>query len=269
MFSDTALAAARTLNERGIDGTFVAAFIIPTRTIRLSEDLTEAVVVPYSEIDGFPDASISGEAARVVAGRLSGRKILIFEGRPHTYESGNEAEMRIVFETIAALNIQIAVLTGFAASLNADWGRGGLAIIRDHINLTGRNPLATDRTRERAVSMVNAYDSSLRRLFKLAAQECGVSLNEGVLMWFPGPSFETPAEVKMAKLLGADLASMSIAPEAILARRFNLQVAALAGISNLGAGLGGKSSTHGESSEAMLAGAVLIRRVIGTMLKAL
>lgn len=269
MFSHTALAAASLLNARGIDGTFVAAIIIPTRTIRLSEDLTETVSVPYSDIPGFPDASISGEPARVVAGRLSGRKILVFEGRPHTYESGAEADMRIVFETVAALNIQVAVLTGFAASLNADWGRGALAVVRDHINLTGRNPLANDLTRERAVNMTNAYDAALRRLFKLAAQESGVSLHEGVLMWFPGPSFETPAEVRMAKMLGADLASMSIAPDAILARRFNLQVAALAGISNLGAGLGGKASTHGESSEAMLAGAVLIRRVISSMLKGL
>lgn len=268
MYSQEALAAAQLLNQRGIDGTFVAAIIIPTRAIRLVEDLTDAVVVPYSDVPGFPDASISGEPARITAGRLSGRKILIFEGRPHTYESGDESEMRIVFETIAALNIQVAVLTGFAGSLNADWGRGGLCVIRDHINLTGRNPLANDRTAGRAVSMVNAYDASLRRLFKLAAAECGVSLNEGVLMWFPGPSYETAAEVRMAKLLGADVASMSIAPEAILARRFNLQVAALAGISNLGAGIGGKT-THGETSNALLSGAVLIRRVIGSMLKGL
>lgn len=269
MTSHDPLAAARFLNARGIDGTFVAAIIIPTRTIRLSDDLTEQVVVPYADIPGFPEASISGEPARVIAGRLSGRKILIFEGRPHTFESGDEADMRIVFETIAALNIQIAVLTGFAGALNADWGRGALSIVSDHINMTGRNPLASDRTRERAVSMVNAYDGALRRLFKLAARECGVALNEGVLMWFPGPSFETAAEVKMAKILGADMASMSIAPDTILARRFNLQVAALVGISNLGAGLGGKSTSHGETSEAMLSGAVLIRRVIGSMLKGL
>ena len=268
MLSREAISAVSLLRNRGIDGTYVAAIIIPTRTIRLSDDLTEQVIVPYADVPGFPDASISGEPGRIVSGRLSGRKILVFEGRPHTYESGDEAEMRIVFETIAALNIQVAVLTGFAGSLNADWGRGGLCVVRDHINMTGRNPLSSDRTRERAVSMVNAYDASLRRLFKLAARDAGVSLNEGVVMWFPGPSFETPAEVKMAKLLGADLVAMSMVPEAILARRFNLQVATLAAISNLGAGLAGKS-VHGEGNEATLAGAVSIRRVIGAMLKAL
>jgi purine-nucleoside phosphorylase len=155
--------------------------------------------------------------------------------------------MRPVIETLKDLGIEALILTNAAGSLDAGVRPGRIVLITDHINLSGMNPLIGDADDTRFVSMTDAYDPALRRQFLAAASRIGLPLAEGVYAWFSGPSFETPAEIRMAQRLGADLVGMSTAPETILARRFGLKVAALSVVTNLGAGLEAASPSHAET----------------------
>jgi purine-nucleoside phosphorylase len=137
-----------------------------------------------------------------------------------------------------------------------------LVSITDHINFSGTNPLFSDRTDGRFVSMTQAYDERLRKKLKLSAVAAGITVHEGVYMWFSGPSFETPAEIRMARTLGADLVGMSTVPEVILARYFGLKVAAVSVVTNLASGVGGGSPSHTETKQAAAGAAPGLRRVI-------
>ena len=137
-----------------------------------------------------------------------------------------------------------------------------LVLITDHINYSGMNPLFSDRTDGRFVSMNGAYDERLRKKLKLAAITSGMTLHEGVYMWFSGPSFETPAEVKVARTLGADLVGMSTVPEVILARYYGLRVAAVSVVTNLAAGIGGASPSHQDTQGQAAGASAALRRLI-------
>ncbi|AWN55533.1 purine-nucleoside phosphorylase [Methylobacterium sp. 17Sr1-1] len=228
--------AADFLRARGVDGGFALALVTGTGLGPLAERVEDPVAIPYGEIPHFPASGVSGHAGRLVAGRLGGERVLLFQGRAHPYEHGQADAMRVPVGVVAALGAPPLLLTNAAGSLLAQAGPGRLALISDHINLSGMNPLYGEPSDARFVPMVEAYDPGLRAALKAAAAASDVPLHEGVYAWFSGPSFETPAEIRMAKVLGADLVGMSTVPEVILARFFGLRVAALSLVTNYAAG---------------------------------
>ncbi len=254
--------AAQVLVDRGIGGPFACAMVLGTGLGRIADDLEDAVSVPYADIPGFPGSGVSGHAGRLVAGRFEGRRVLVYAGRAHYYEHGDPAAMRVPVGVLTAFGSPPLILTNAAGSVRPDIRPGGIVAIRDHINLSGANPLIGETGDARFVSMTDAYDARLLRRFKAAAGQCGVALSEGVYAWFSGPSFETPAEIRMAKTLGADLVGMSTVPEVILARRFRIRVGAISIVTNMGAGIDGAAPSHGETRDVAATASTGLRRLL-------
>jgi purine-nucleoside phosphorylase len=257
------------LRARGVIEPVRLLIVLGTGLIRLEEEIQGAVKVAYADLPGFPMTGVSGHPGQLVVGRLHGRRVALMQGRAHYYETGDASAMRGAFEVLKALGCDTIVMTNAAGAIRPDWYPGSLALIADHINFTGINPLLGERGDERFVSMVDAYDQRLRRKLKLAAQASGQHVHEGVYMWFTGPSFETPAEIRMAKALGADLVGMSTVPEVILARRLGFDVAALSVVTNQAAGIGGARPDHGETKTVAISGSVALRRLLGSFVKLL
>jgi len=219
----------------------------------------QAQAIPYAELPAFPAPGVRGHAGQVVLGRVGAREVIVLAGRVHAYESGEPAGMTGAIRTLAALGVQVLVQTNAAGSLDAALAPGAPMLIADHLNLPQRSPLAaaagqalatdaTDATAEAAdarfVSMVDAYCPRLRAQARAAAARAGTPLAEGVYAWVLGPQFETPAEIRMLRVLGAQAVGMSTVPETILARHAGLRVLALSLITNMAAGLGDDVISH-------------------------
>ena len=260
-------ASLAALRAHGVDGPLDAAIVLGTGLSGLAESLSEAVAISYANLPGFPKPGVSGHAGRLVVGRSHGRRIAFLQGRAHYYESGDPRVMAGALECLTALGCGALVLTAASGSLRADLPPGGLMLITDHINWSGLNPLIGVRTDDRFVSMVDAYDPALRARFLTAAARSGVALPEGVYMWFSGPSFETPAEIRMAGLMGADAVGMSVAPEVILARRLGLRVGAVTLITNYGAGYQGGAPTHDQTKSIAAIGAQSLATLLDSFIE--
>lgn len=232
-------------------------------------DAVEGVAIPYSDLPGFPHAGVSGHNPRLVIGNLEGIRVAIFGGRAHYYERGNPAEMRLPLEVLKALGTRDLNLTNAAGSLRSDIRTGDLMLLSDHINFSGLNPLMGEPTDARFVPMGDAHDPDLRLALRQAAAECGVALPEGVYAWYSGPSFETPAEIRAIRTLGADAVGMSTVPEVILARFLGLRVAAVSTITNMAAGLSDERISHDHTKAMAPLGAAKLERVLRAMLRAL
>lgn len=258
--------AAQALLRRGLDGPVDCAIVLGTGLGGIVADVEGGAAVPYAEIPGFPQGGVSGHARQVRFGTLHGKRVLIFQGRAHYYETGDPAVMRVPLGMLTALGKPPLILTNAAGSLRPALPPGSLALIADHINLNGPNPLVGDADDKRFVPMVGAYDPALRAALRTAAGRAGVPLGEGVYMWFSGPSFETPAEIRMAQALGADLVGMSTVPEVILARRLGLTVAAVSAVTNMGAGLHGGDPSHDETKAMAPLAAAALGRLLAAFL---
>jgi purine-nucleoside phosphorylase len=250
------------LCERGFEGRYDCAMVLGTGLGKIADDLEEEASLPYAEIPHFPRLSVSGHAGRLIAGCLDRKRLLIFQGRAHYYETGDAAAMRVPIGLVQALGSPPLLLTNAAGSTKLDIRPSSLVAITDHINFSGLNPLFQDRTDTRFVSMTGAYDERLRKKLKLAAIAAGITLHEGVYMWFSGPSFETPAEIRMAKLCGADVVGMSTVPEVILARYFGVKVAAISIVTNMAAGVAGAAPSHAETKNMAAGAAAGLRRLL-------
>ncbi len=215
----------------------------------LVDSVENQISIPYEELDGFPSSGVTGHAGKLVAGTLSEKPIIMLSGRSHYYENGQADVMRPALEILRGLGVEKLVLTNSAGSLREDMPPGSVMLITDHINFSGTNPLIGEETDERFVGMTSAYDDILCATLRQAAKEEDIPLGEGVYMWFSGPSFETPAEIKMAKAFGADAVGMSTVPEVILGRFLGLRCAACSVITNLGAGMSGDELSHTETKE--------------------
>jgi purine-nucleoside phosphorylase len=259
-------AAARALNDHGIDGPVDCAIVLGTGLGSVGDAMTSVTDVPFAAIPGFPAGAVSGHARALRCGTLHGRKVLIFQGRAHFYETGDAGVMRVPIGLLTALGSPPLILTNAAGSLRPDMPPGTLALITDHINHNGPNPLVGETGDARFVPMVDAYDPELRRHLRTAAGTQTIALGEGVYMWFSGPSFETPAEIRMARTLGADLVGMSTVPEVILARRFGIRVAAISVVTNMGAGLHGGAPHHGETKDVASTAAASLSRLLHAFL---
>jgi purine-nucleoside phosphorylase len=223
------------------------AIILGSSLGPVADAVSSPVRIPYRDLPGFPAPKISGHSGEVFAGKLVNRPILVLRGRGHPYEKGDAAVMRPVIETLQLLGVRNLILTNAAGSLKVDMRPGSIMLITDHINFSGMNPLIGEEDDKGFVPMTGAYDGEMALALRRAAKAETIRLHEGIYVWFSGPSFETPAEIRMVRSWGADAVGMSTVPEVILARRFGLKVAGLSVITNLGAGIEGASPSHDET----------------------
>jgi purine-nucleoside phosphorylase len=262
-------AAIDTLVERLEGRTAETALVLGSGLGGLVDEIEDAVRIPFGDLPGFPVSGVSGHAGQIVAGRFGGVPVLMLAGRAHYYEHGNAAAMRPVLETLAGIGVTKLLLTNAAGSLRPEMGPGSVMLITDHINFSGSNPLFGEPSDRRFVGLTEAYDAGIRAALKAAAAATDTPLHEGVYMWFSGPSFETPAEIRMARIVGADAVGMSTVPEVILARFLGLRVAACSVITNLAAGMTGQELSHQETKDMAPQGgrrlAAILRQAIGEL----
>lgn len=213
----------------------------------VADAVENSVVVSYADLPGFPRPSVEGHAGRAVLGSIGGVPVTVLQGRAHLYEGGDPEALRTPVRALRAAGASILVLTNAAGSLRPEIGPGSLMAIADHINLTGVNLLTgpnDDSIGPRFPSLRDAYDPALRELLRESARELEVSLAEGVYLAVSGPSFETPAEIRAYRVLGADAVGMSTVQETILARHCGLRVAAVSVITNLAEGMSDEPLSH-------------------------
>ena len=214
-----------------------------------ADQVENQTVISYNDLPGFPDAGVEGHAGQLVLGSVGGTEVAVLQGRAHYYEKGQADVMRTPVETLKELGCETLLLTNAAGSLVPEAQPGSVMLLTDHINFTGVSPLFGETESSRFVDMVDAYDPTLGDQFRKAASEKDITLHEGVYIWFCGPSYETPAEIKAAKNLGADAVGMSTVPEVILARFFGLKVAAVSIITNMAAGMSDDALSHDQTME--------------------
>lgn len=172
-------------------------------------DAVDGTRIPYTDLRGFPQAHVSGHSAELVIGDLHGVRVAILNGREHYYENGRSDAMRAPLEVLQALGAEILLVTNACGSFRADIPPGDLMILSDHINYSGLNPLIGEPSDRRFVNLVDAYDPEIRALIEASANGIGIDIKSGVYSWYSGPAFETPAEIRMLKLLRADAVGMS------------------------------------------------------------
>jgi purine-nucleoside phosphorylase len=217
----------------------------------LADEIVDAVRVPYADIPGFPRSTVTGHAGALVAGILNGVEVVAMQGRFHLYEGWDAADVAFPIRVLGALGAELLLLTNAAGGLRAGMEPGDLMLISDHINLTGRNPLVgpVQGREERFPDMSEPYDAELRRAVEAVALELRIPLTQGVYAALLGPSYETPAEVRMLRVLGADAVGMSTVPEVLVARALGMRVVGISCITNLASGLGGAALSHAEVME--------------------
>ena len=229
----------------------------------------DGVAIPYSELPGFPHAGVSGHVPQLVIGSLEGVRVAVFGGRSHYYEQGKPDAMRLPLEVLKELGAEIMVATNAAGSMRPDMPTGSVMALNDHINFSGLNPLIGEPSDARFVPMTEAYDPNLRAGLTAAAKAAGVEMAEGVYAWYSGPSFETPAEIRAIRGMGADAVGMSTVPEVILARFLGLRVAAASVITNMAAGMSTESISHEHTKAMAPLGAAKLEKILRQFLKGL
>jgi purine-nucleoside phosphorylase len=220
--------------------------------------VADPVMVEYSEIPNFPQSTVEGHSGRLVAGLLGGAPVVIMQGRVHYYEGYTPQQVTFPMRVLGLLGVREAVLTNAAGGIQAGYTIGQLVVLADHINMMGWNPLMGPNEPRFAVrkgaglrffDMTEAYAWQLRKMAKEAAADEGFVLEEGVYLATPGPSFETPAEIRAFRALGATLVGMSTVPETIVARHMGIEVLGISCVTNLAAGLNATPLSHEEVSE--------------------
>ena len=229
----------------------------------------DGVAIPYADLPGFPHVGVSGHNPQLHIGMLEGVRVAVFGAREHYYENANPRAMLLPLQVLKALGATDLILTNAAGSLRADIPPGDLMLLSDHINYNGLNPLIGEKTDARFVPMTDAHDPGLRAALQAAAARQGLPLAEGVYCWYSGPSFETPAEIRMLKVLGGDAVGMSTVPEVILARFLGLKVAAISTITNMAAGMSDEKISHEHTKAMAPLGAAKLERILREFLRAL
>jgi purine-nucleoside phosphorylase len=205
-----------------------------------AEEVSDAVRVPYTSIPHFPRSTAIGHAGQMVIGCVGTVPVAAMQGRVHLYEGYSARQVAFPARVFGRMGIQAIILTNAAGGINADYKQGALVLISDHINLQGQNPLVgpnDDRLGERFPDMTRAYSLSLRAIARDAARKLGTNLSEGVYAALAGPSYETPAEIRYLRAIGADLVGMSTVPEVIAARHMGIEVLAISCVTNMAAGM--------------------------------
>lgn len=228
------------------------AIVLGSGLGEFAQQLENPVVLPYSDIPGFPVSSVVGHASQLAAGTLHGKPVYIMQGRFHYYEGYTQQQVVMPVRVLRALGVKKLLLTNAAGGINEMLRPGDLVSITDHINMSGDNPLIGKNLKDfgpRFPDMSCAYHKEMRALLLQCAQKLGIGLREGVYAMMTGPSFETPAEIRMLRALGADVVGMSTVPEVIAANHCGLDVAVLSCVTNMAAGILDQPLTHEEVLE--------------------
>ncbi|AOA02835.1 MAG: purine-nucleoside phosphorylase [Carnobacterium sp.] len=231
--------AASFIREKGV-GEIEIGLILGSGLGELGDEVENAIQIPYETIPNFPTSTVEGHAGQLVYGTLGGKKVLAMQGRFHYYEGYSLEMVTFPVRVMKALGIHSVIVTNAAGGLNLDFTPGELMLITDQINFTGVNPLIGPNDNEMGVrftDMSQAYDKEYQEIVRNVAKEMNLDLKEGVYMGFTGPTYETPAEIKMARVIGADAVGMSTVPEVIVARHSGLRVIGVSCITNLAAGM--------------------------------
>ncbi len=231
----------------------------------LAARLEGAVTVPYAALPGFPVLTVAGHAGNVILGRLGGVPVVVLNGRKHFYETSDPYPLRTMVRTMKALGVETLFLSNAAGSLRAHIKVSELMLITDHINFLGLNPLTgpnDDAFGPRFVPMSEAWDPGLGAKVKGVAARLGITLHSGVYVAFRGPSFETPAEIRMVQGWGGDAVGMSSVPECLIARHCGLRVVGVSCITNMGAGLSDEKLSHAHTLENASKGAADFERLV-------
>lgn len=250
--SDPVTAAADVVRARLGDRRPALAIVLGSGLGHLAERVAGAVRIPYAEIPGFHVPTVQGHKGELVAGTLAGQAVIAQSGRFHAYE-GHSAEVTVLpVRVFAALGVRTLLLTNAAGGIRRTFRPGTLMLISDHLNLTGRNPLVgpVRPGEERFPDMTDPYDRGLREIARRVAVERGVRLEEGVYAGLLGPTYETPAEVRMLEKLGADAVGMSTVLEVIAARAQGMRCLAISTVTNPAAGISPTPLSHKEVMEA-------------------
>ncbi len=233
-------AAARTIITRAGSRPPRLGTVLGSGLSSVAEAIDKPVVVPYAELDEFPDAGVTGHAGQLVLGELRGLSVACLQGRWHAYEGHALADLAIPLRALKVAGCETLLITCAAGSLRKQMPPGSLMMLTDHINWPGVSPLIgpnDDGMGPRFTDLSKAYDPSLYGPMREAATEAGLTLHEGVYLWCLGPSFETPAEIRAFASLGADAVGMSTVPETLVARHCGMTVAAVAVMTNYAAGM--------------------------------
>ncbi len=250
---EEAAAAIRRRCGRGTpDRLADAAIVLGSGLGDLAAALADAVVMPYEELPHWPASKVVGHPGRLVVGTLAGRRVAALAGRVHLYEGRDAGSVVFATRVMGRLGIPQLLVTNAAGGVNTSFEPGTLMVIDDHINLLGQNPLSGDndeRFGPRFPDMTEVYSARLRRLAGEAAAARGIALAHGVYAACPGPSYETPAEIRYLRAIGADAVGMSTVPEAIAARHMGLEVLGISCITNMAAGVLPQPLRHEEVLE--------------------
>ena len=215
----------------------------------LADSLENRIVIPYEDIPCFPRSGVAGHAGALVFGEICGKSLVVMQGRVHYYEGHSQEHITMPVRVMKLLGVERLVLTNAAGGVNLNYAPGDLMLISDHINFSGANPLVGDNLDEfgpRFPDASDVYTARLRKELLPKAEKAGIALKQGVYMMFSGPSFETPAEIRMARILGADAVGMSTVPEALVAAHCGMEVMGISCISNMAAGVLNQKLSHQE-----------------------
>jgi purine-nucleoside phosphorylase len=217
----------------------------------IAEEIEDAVRISYAEIPGFPRSTVAGHAGALVAGRWAGVEVVAMAGRFHLYEGWSPRQVALPIRALSSLGPRVMLVTNAAGGLRPGMQPGDLMLIADHLNLMWQNPLigAVEEGEERFPDMSDPYDSAFRRIAEEVALQLRIPVEQGVYAALAGPSYETPAEIRMLARLGADAVGMSTVPETIVARARGVRVLGISCITNLAAGLSGAPLSHHEVME--------------------
>ena len=242
-----------------------AAYILSTVSLRptvgmvlgsglgdFADTLEDPVRIPYTQIPNFPVPTIAGHAGALVFGKKQGKDVVVLQGRIHYYEGLSQKEITLPIRVLAAIGVKQLVLTNACGGVNLSFTPGDLMLISDHINYSGANPLIgpnLDAFGPRFPDCSDIYTARLRKIIRKKAAEAGIGLQEGVYAMYSGPNYETPAEIRMFRILGADTVGMSTVPEALVAAHCGMEVVGISCITNMAAGVLPQKLSHAEVTE--------------------
>lgn len=238
----------------------------------LARRIDDAVVLHYRDLPGFPILTVAGHAGQLIIGKLDGVPVIVLNGRKHFYETSDAYPLKTMIRAVKAAGVETLFLSNAAGSLRPHIGVSELMLITDHINFLGLNPLVgpNDETfGPRFFPVADAWDPALRARVKQVAREQSVTLHEGVYVAFRGPSFETPAEIRMAQGWGGDAVGMSSVPDCLIARHCGLKVVGVSCITNMGSGLSDEVLTHAHTLENAAKGAAAFEKLVVAAVKVL
>jgi purine-nucleoside phosphorylase len=262
---DESRAAADIIRERTGSDDVDVGLIVGAGLAAIADQAASSGAVDYGDLPGFSTSPHGDQSAQCVVGTLGSARVAILKGRAYYHERGDVQCMRVPLETLKLLGTESVVMIGMAGSLRKELFPGAFVAVRDHINLTGVNPLIGGNGDSRGLDLSGAYDPHLRQRFALSAAEVGRKTAEGTLMWFPGPSYETPAEINAARALGADMVGMSIVPETIIARAIGLRVLAVAMVTNFATGMSQDAIGQAQNMRVAAASATPLTRILAKL----